>query len=113
MPNYFGQADLPFLMEQMGQDVTVEGTTIKAIVNYVDRLALEGEAADLVGLQVEVIAPSSVLRYIAREGSIIPDQEVVVRVGSTIEIDGKLFVARGFAQEGDGAVTKVYCQEML
>jgi len=97
-PQYFEEAEIEFLLSEMGQDVTVGGVTVKGILDSTDLGLLAGEA-------IEIDARLTV--FWIHTGSL------PLSIGAPLLSDSITYRVREWLQVGDGALTQVFCANEL
>jgi hypothetical protein len=94
---YFEEDDIPGLLEDAGEDITLGANTTQGCVDIADQRILPGELVHLVG---------KVIAVWIKTGS-LPG----VMVGALLTLRGASYKIRERTQEGDGALTRLLCLE--
>ena len=94
---FFEESDITAMLDQIGESITIEGTTANAVVRVPDAelLRADEELAPLIGRIVELIAKTG-----AFPG---------MKIGSAVVRGSESYKVRRFLQQRDGAVVHALC----
>lgn len=95
---YFQEMDIPLLIEDSGQEVSVGPDLTKGYVHRLTRKLLIGEMEGVLATDIYVFVKTGSLPLLT--------------VGVQLGADGEVFAVREFAQIGDGALTQILCAEI-
>jgi len=97
MPTFFGDDDIPQMLETFGVPIVVAGAEGIGIVDYVDEMMLQAMGiGGVIGRSIMVTVQTS-----AFPG---------VETGNAIQIEGIPYEIRHRLSQSDGAVTQLFCQ---
>ncbi|WKZ15434.1 MAG: hypothetical protein QY317_16180 [Candidatus Jettenia caeni] len=92
----FGDADIQYLLQDMGVNVTHGVTTVKGLVDFADELLLQAGQSAGVGKVIAV--------------TIKTDSLPNLKIGDSVTVGGVSYTVRERLQIDDGALTKFLCK---
>ena len=94
---FFEENDIQPMIDDFGVDVTIQGTTLRGLLDIVTYNLNEGHGAPVL---------SSIIRVSVKTKA-FPS----VTIGDPIRADGVALKIREYSKVGDGALTEIYCTE--
>jgi len=96
LTGFYADTDIPFMMGDFGVSVVCSGVTTLGIVDNVGKDSIVSQSVSGVsGKEITVTVQTSAFPAVLNREPIV--------------VDGQLFFIRDQNQEGDGALTKIFC----